>query len=200
MVGQGPRGVASGAQAAGQARSKREERWLGLAGGAGARNTAARSHSFRRLPPAACLPPTCSTLSSALNCSVLFFCSTTNRGEGHTGQEASEVSRPCGRAGVATPLLAIRPERTPARRPPRAHPSPLPLRLTPRAPPVACPREPHTAPPPPTTLHRQTLCLLACVSWKDRMTTTGCRFCVKKRSLIWALTSVSPATCQDGWG
>ena len=38
---------------------------------------------------------------------------------------------------------------------------------------------------------------LACVSWKDRMMTTGCRLLVMKRSLIWAFTSVSPATC--GW-
>ena len=120
-------------------------------------------------------------------------------GRGHAGQEASAVSRPCGRAGVATPLLATRRERTPAPPAPRTHPLPLPLRLTLRAPHAACPRAPHTAPLPPTTLPRQTLCLLACVSWKDRMTTTGCRFCVKKRSLIWALTSVSPATCQDGW-
>ena len=38
---------------------------------------------------------------------------------------------------------------------------------------------------------------LACVSWKDRMMTTGCRLLVMNRSLIWAFTSVSPATCRS---
>lgn len=118
-------------------------------------------------PPAA---PTCSTLSSALNCSVAFFCAQAQN-DGTTHKQSSAVKGVSGPGGGGRPRAGCEPQRHAGQ----------------------C----HFVPPLPP---RWPAALLACVSWNERMTTTGCRFWVRNRSLICALTSVSPATCREWWG
>ena len=90
------------------------------------------------------------TLSSALNCTLLFFC----------GQKGAGGAVGLGDGGGGMS------------RPPRSPPTGIGCWAWPAA--------------------------RACVSWKERMTTTGWRCVVTNRSLICALTSLSPATWVGG--